>query len=80
MNVKRRCNGINSDIGDLLIRGFWDRRTDFIIDSRICDAEPTANLNRKSAEDEKQKKHLKPCLETEKDFTPICLFGNLLEK
>ena len=28
---------LNSDRGDLLIRGFWDRSTDCIIDVRFCD-------------------------------------------
>ena len=54
---------------DLLIRGFWDRSTDCIIDVRIWDVNQPSYLTRKpvsilkSAENEKKKKYLEPCLE-----------------
>ena len=40
---------INSDRGDLLIRNFWNRSTDRIIDIRICDVNQVSYLTRKPA-------------------------------
>ena len=38
---------LEADRGDLLIRGFWDRSTDCIIDVRICDVNQPSYLTRK---------------------------------
>ena len=63
--------------GDLLIRGFWDRSTDCIIDVCICDANQPSYLTRKpvsilkSTENEKKKMNLEPCLEQRRLFTPF---------
>ena len=38
---------INSNRGNLLVRGFRDRNTDFIIDVRICDVNKASYLTRK---------------------------------
>ena len=57
---------VNRD--DLLIRGFWDRGTDCIIDVRICDVNQPSyfacnSVNiLKSAENTKKKHYLEPCL------------------
>ena len=39
---------LKSDRGDLLIRVFWDRNTDCIIDVRICDVNQASYLTRKA--------------------------------
>ena len=59
---------ITADRGDLLIRSFWDRNANYIIDVRICDVnhvsyhlrKPAAVI--KSAEGVKKRKYLEPCL------------------
>ena len=59
----RRGKILNADRGDLLIRGFWDRSTDCIIDVRICDVNQASYQTRKpasiikSVENEKKKKY-----------------------
>ena len=61
----------------MLIHGFWDRNTDCIMDVRICDVNQPSYITRKpasivkSAENEKQKKYLEPCLEQRRHFTPF---------
>ena len=68
---------INADRGDLLIRDFWNRSTDYIIYVRIYDVNHASCQTRKSAsiiksvENEKKKKHLEPCLEQRRHFTPF---------
>ena len=63
--------------GDLLIRGFWDRGTDCIIDVRICDVNQPPYLTRnpvsvlKSTENAKKKQYLEPCLDQRRLFTPF---------
>ena len=63
-----RCK-LEADRGDLLIRSFWDRSTDCIIDVRICDVNQPSYLTRKpvsilkSAKNEKKKNYLEPCFE-----------------
>ena len=58
-----------ADRGDLLIKGFWDRSTDCIIDVRIYDANQPSHSTRKPvsirkyAENEKKNKYLEPCVE-----------------
>ena len=59
---------LNGDRGDLLIRGFWERNTDCIIDVRICDVNQASYLTRKPAsivkcaENAKKKQYLNECL------------------
>ena len=66
---------VNRD--DLLIRGFWDRNTDCIIDVRICDVNQPSYFARnsvnilKSAENTKKKHYLEPCLTQRRNFTPF---------
>ena len=68
---------LNSDRGDILIRGFWSRDADCIVDVRICDVNQPSYVSRKpeavikSAENEKKKKYLAPCLEQRRHFTPF---------
>ena len=68
---------INADRGDLLIRCFWDKSTDCIIDVRICDVNQASYQTRKpasiikSAENDKKNKYLEPCLEQRRRFTPF---------
>ena len=68
---------INSERGDVLIRGFWERSTDCIIDVRICDVHQPSHANRKpasilkSSENDKKKKCLQPCMEQRRHFTPF---------
>ena len=60
---------INSDQGDLLARGFWDKGTDCIVDIRVFDVHQPSHLARKReniiklAEIEKERKYVNPCLE-----------------
>ena len=66
---------LNSDRGDLLIRGFWDKSTDYIIDVRICDVNQPSYLTRKpvsiikSPENSKKTQYLEPCLAQRRHFT-----------
>ena len=59
---------ISSDRGDLLVRIFWDRNTDFIIDVRIVAIDQPSYPSRKptsiikSAEHAKKMHYLEPCL------------------
>ena len=83
MNIKLtdRNSGVtaevNSDRGDILIRGFWERNTDCIVDARICDVHKPSYKDRtpesvlRSAEVEKKKKCLDPCLKQIRHFTPF---------
>ncbi len=63
--------------GDLLVRGFWGRGTDCIIDVRVTDTDAKSNLNKDPAkvleahEKEKKRKYLKSCLEQRRHFTPF---------
>ena len=64
---------LNSDRGDLLIRGFWDRSTDCIIDVRIFNVNQSSYLTHepasiiKSAENSKKSQYLEPCLAQRED-------------
>ena len=66
-----------ADRGDLMIRGFWDRSTDCIIDILICDIHQPSYLARtpvnvlKSVETSKTSKYLKNCLAQRRYFTPF---------
>ena len=76
---------INGDRGDLLIRGFWERNTDCIIDVRICDVNQASYLTRKPAsivkcaENAKKKHYLNDCLDQRRHllllsyFVKVCL-------
>jgi len=58
---------LNADRGDLLVRGFWEKSTDTIIDVRVTnlDRKSYKNLPPKKAlerqEKEKKKKYCKSC-------------------
>lgn len=64
---------LNSDRGDVLIRGFWSRDADCIVDVRICDVNQPSYVSRnpesiiKSAENEKKNK----CLALFRAKTPL---------
>jgi len=68
---------LNTDRGDLLIRGFWEGSTDTIIDVRATnlDSKSYKNLPPKKAlerqEKEKKKKFCKPCENQRRHFTPF---------
>ena len=63
--------------GDVLAHGFWKRGCPCIFDIRVTDVdcpsargqEPAAILARH--ENEKKKKHLQPCLDRRRHFTPL---------
>jgi hypothetical protein len=67
----------NDNRGDLMIRGFWSRGTDCIIDVRITDLDSKSYLKRSSdkvlagQEQEKKRKYLAPCLAQRRHFTPF---------
>lgn len=78
--LKDNTSSISIEIqerGDLLVRGFWDRHTDCIIDVRACDVNQPSCLIRKrksiikAAENDKKKKYLEACLEQRRHFTPF---------
>jgi len=78
---------LEADRGDLLIRGFWGRSTDCIIDVRICDGHQPSSLTRnpvnimKSAETSKKKTYLENCLAQRLHFTPFLVsYEGLLGK
>jgi len=58
---------LNTDHGDLLIRGFWERSTDTIIDVRVTNLDSKSYKNSppkkalKRQEKEKKKKYCEPC-------------------
>jgi hypothetical protein len=61
--------------GDLLIRGFWERGTDCIIDVRVTDTDAKSNLEgprQGPGSPRKRKEEVpKPCLEQRRHFTPF---------
>jgi hypothetical protein len=70
--LKDSTTGISIEVqdrGDLLVREFWDRNTDCIIDVRVCDVNQPSYLARKptsilkTAENDKKRKYLAACLE-----------------
>ena len=75
---------INSDRVVLLVRGFWDRDTDCIIDVRICDVNQASHLTRKPtsivkyAQNEKEKKYLESCPEQRRHLTSIVVYCEAL--
>ena len=70
-------NFLNTDRGDLLIRGFWEGSTDTIIDVRVTnlDSKSYKNLPPKKAlerqEKEKKKKYCNPCENQRHHSTPF---------
>jgi hypothetical protein len=63
--------------GDLLIRGFWARGTDCILDVRVTDTDAKSYCKRPPAkvlgtqEKEKKRKYLENCLQQRRHFTPF---------
>ena len=64
-SLEKRTTGLteklNSDPGDILIRGFWSRDAGYIVDMRICDVNQPSHISRmpetviKSAEVDKSR-------------------------
>ena len=80
-------NDMTDERGDLMIRGFWRRATDCIIDVMVTDLDSTSYLNSNPQqilqifERSKKSKYLKKCLEQRRDFTPfICSTDGVLGK
>ena len=77
MNASSSSDSLNADRGDLLVRGFWEKSTDTIIDVRVTnlDSKSYKNLSPKKAlerqEKEKKKKYCKPCENQRRHFTPF---------
>jgi hypothetical protein len=63
--------------GDLLIRGFWAKGTDCILDVRVTDTDAKSYCKRPPAkvlatqEKEKKRKYLENCLKQRRHFTPF---------
>jgi hypothetical protein len=75
----------DDDRGDLLVRGFWTRGTDVIVDVRVTDTDvatyrslPPAKVLEKQ-EREKKKKYLEPCLQARRHFTPFVVSADGLK-
>jgi len=68
---------LNADRSDLLVRGFWEKSTDTIIDVRMTnlDSKIYKNLPLKKAperqEKEKKEKYCKPCENKCRHFAPV---------
>ena len=77
MNASSSSDSLNADRGDLLVRGFWEKSTDTIIDVSVTnlDSKSYKNLSPKKAlerqEKEKKKKYCKPCENQRRHFTPF---------
>jgi hypothetical protein len=75
--VQRLSRSGDEDRGDLLIRGFWARGTDAIVDVRVTDTDAKSYCSRDphkvlaQQEREKKKKYLDACLEQRRHFTPF---------
>jgi hypothetical protein len=86
-NTNQSATG-EDERGDLLIRGFWARGTDCILDVRVffvtdtdaksyCKRAPAKVLE--SQEKEKKRKYLESCLEYRRHFTPfVCSVDGML--
>jgi hypothetical protein len=73
------------DRGDILLRGFWARGTDCIVDVRVTNTDAKSYRHRDPSkviatqEKEKKRKYLEPCLEQRRHFTPfVCSTDGLL--
>jgi hypothetical protein len=73
----QRLHTFDEERGDLLIRGFWARGTDAIIDVRVTDTDAKSYRSKDphkvlaQQEKEKKRKYLQPCLAQRKHFTPF---------
>ena len=60
-----------------MIRSLWHRDEDCMVDVRVCGVNQASCQSRKpeavikSAENDKKRKHLEPCLEQIRQFTPF---------
>ena len=79
-NIDKEAATGEDERGDLLIRGFWKAGTDCILDVRVTDTDAKSCCKRtpfkvlvESQEREKKRKHLGPCLENRRHFTPFVL-------
>ena len=67
----------SEDRGDILVRNFWDKQHDLIVDVRVTDTDAPSYRKRdpmkilESQEKEKKKKYLEPCLNQRRSFTPF---------
>lgn len=67
----------NKNRGDVKVAGFWRRGTDCILDVRVTDTDSRSYRNQdpekvlRRMEEEKKSKHLQPCLERRRHFTPL---------
>jgi len=63
--------------GDVGVRGFWSRANTTIFDVQVCDTDAPSYANitparvLENAERRKKAKHLDPCLQQRKHFTPL---------
>ena len=68
---------IYSELGEILVRGFWKKDADCIVDVRIYNVNQKSHLTKnpstiiKNEEAEKKRKHLNSCLEQRRNFTPF---------
>jgi hypothetical protein len=74
----RRINSlVDDDRGDILVRGFWARGTDCIIDVRVTNTDAKSQRHKdpdkilSQHEREKKRKYLEPCLKQRRHFTPF---------
>jgi hypothetical protein len=79
--VKRINPQVNDNHGDILVRGFWARGTDCIIDVRVTNTDAKSQRQKDPAkvltqhEREKKRKYLEPCcLPQRRHFTPFIVF------
>ena len=76
---------VKKERGDLLIRGFWTKATDLIVDVRITDTDSKSHQGKDPAkvleqqEREKKRKYLGPCLDRRKHFTPFVVSADGLK-
>ena len=67
----------SKDRGDILVRNFWDKQHDLIVDVRVTDTDAPSYRKRdpmkilELQEKEKKKKYLEPCLNQRRSFTPF---------
>jgi hypothetical protein len=71
--------------GDLLVRGFWARGTDYTLDARVTDSDAKSCSKQDPAkvlelqEKKKKRKCLEACLERRRHFTPfVCSVDGML--
>jgi hypothetical protein len=82
--VQRLLRTGDKDRGDLLIRGFWARGTDAIVDVRVTDTDaksycsPNPHKVLAQQERKKKKKYLTACLEQRRHFTPFVVSTEMM--